>query len=141
MSGQGGLTGKANMTKIYGDNPHLYNMKAYRTPAENDRAALKRIIRVMKSTGAVHTWAHDGDSEFDSTGMGEKELIANLMACDSSMLKWDLDDSHVRMFFVLGNEPFEICADMAYVSEKDAVFQAAEWATGERVLPDTPEEN
>lgn len=81
----------------------------------SDRAAIRQVIRALRSAGYILTGGHDGEEFFEVTpDASEDVLIANLMACDSSTLhtwKEGAEPKNSHVYFVLGNDPDEVVCD------------------------------
>lgn len=80
------------------------------TAPSSDKAAIRQTIRALRKADHIITGGHDGEYDFTCTpGESEDSIIGNLMACDSSILRVTLPDGESGwMYFVLGNEPFEV---------------------------------
>lgn len=81
----------------------------------SDRAAIRQVIRALRNAGYTLTGGHDGEDFFEvPADASEDVLIENLMACDSSTLhtwKGDAEPKNSHVYFVLGNEPYEVVCD------------------------------
>lgn len=91
----------------------------------SDRAAIRQVIRALKAAGYVVTHVHDGDvHKFYHAKVGdltlnpsaplatEAMILEDLTACDESTLYVDHPERRDSfVYFVLGNEPFEVACD------------------------------
>jgi hypothetical protein len=79
----------------------------------SDKAAIRQVIRALRKAGYTLTGGHDGEDFFEAKpDESEDSLIANLTACDSSALHtWKDGERNSHVYFVLGNEPFEVICD------------------------------
>lgn len=79
----------------------------------SDRAGIRQVIRALKAADHTITGGHNGEERFKcSNATSEDDVIAELMACDSSTLYVRLPDgSTSHVFFVLGNDPEEVVCD------------------------------
>lgn len=79
------------------------------TPS-SDKSAIRQIIRTLRAAGYVLNYVNDGEERISVAN--EAEAIEAITAVDEAVL-WvahpERRESHV--YFVLGNEPFEVAAD------------------------------
>lgn len=77
----------------------------------SDSAAIRQIIRAIRSAGYVLDLVHDGEEEIPVAT--EQDAVEMITAVDDATLYFYSTDRkrnpHVR--FVLGNEPFEVAND------------------------------
>jgi hypothetical protein len=92
----------------------------------SDSAAIRQTLRALKAAGVTPTYVEygGGDGE-DVTGKGEQAILDAIMAVDDAYLIVDLPENlqpethpgHTpegktsHLYFVLGNEPFEVICD------------------------------
>ena len=85
-----------------------------------DREAISLIIDGLIERGCKPTVARDGDNDDVSfIEAAPQEFLDWLTSCDESVLFVDLpngDDAYV--YFVLGNEPYEVASDYTVNLEK-----------------------
>lgn len=83
------------------------------TTPSSDKAAIRQTIRALRKADHIILGGHDGEDFFEvAPDASEDEIIANLMACDSSTMHVRLPDgSNSHVFFVLGNDPEEVICD------------------------------
>lgn len=79
----------------------------------SDRAAIRQTIRALRKAGYRLPGGHNGAEPVDfEPDESEDNIIAEMMACDDSTLYTlspDGDESFI--YFVLGNEPYEVICD------------------------------
>lgn len=77
----------------------------------SDRAAIRQIIRALKAAGYTLRAVNDGEELIPVST--ESGALAAIMAVDEATLIINLPDDAGRgwIYFVLGNEPFEVAAD------------------------------
>ena len=96
----------------------------------NDKSAVIRVIRTMKSIGAHPVSLFDGETTHDVRGLGERALLAKMFATDSDHVQWEYGqgeaveefDNHLTVLFIYGNDPCEAVCDYWPV---DTVMSAA----------------
>lgn len=78
----------------------------------SDAAAVRRIVRHMKSKGAVLSAIDDGgDDTYRTVDWTEKQILDAAMAVDCSWLTWTRGEESMTVFFVFGNSPEEVVCD------------------------------
>jgi hypothetical protein len=78
----------------------------------SDKAAIRQVIRALRAAGHVPESCDDGEEVTDLTEDTEDQMIAALMSTDSSSLDVRLANGERSwIYFVLGNEPFEVICD------------------------------
>jgi hypothetical protein len=84
------------------------------TPS-TDKAAIRQIIRALIAAGHTLAFVYDGEEDVPVTN--ETEAIDAIMAVDQAHLHVHLPLQPLReqergyVFFVLGNEPYEVACD------------------------------
>lgn len=79
----------------------------------SDAAGIRQVIRALREADHVITGGHDGEENFTvEPDASEDDLVKTLTACDESTMHVRLPDgTDSFVFFVLGNEPFEVVCD------------------------------
>lgn len=80
----------------------------------SDKAGVRQTIRALRAASHVVHGVEDGASErFDfAPDASEDAIIAEVMSCDDGFLLVTLPDgSTSHVYFVFGNEPFEVICD------------------------------
>lgn len=79
------------------------------TPS-TDREAVTQIIRALKAAGYVLDYVNDGEESFPVRT--ETEALDGIFAVDEAVLYVDHPtERRSHVYFVLGNEPFEVACD------------------------------
>lgn len=86
---------------------------------ESDSAAIRQIIRALRAAGWQLGQVEDGGETFDVKT--EQEAIDGITAVDEAWLHVQHTDGRTGyVFFVMGNEPFEVANDYT-VNLSDAI--------------------
>ena len=84
---------------------------------ESDRAGVRQTIRALRAANHVITKVEDGAREIHqfNPDASEDDIIAEVMSCDEGWLIVQLPEGRERVeshvYFVYGNEPFEVICD------------------------------
>ena len=80
----------------------------------SDKAAIRQVIRALRSAGYTITGGHDGDYFFEVAPDVSEDVLINdyLTVCDDSTLHtWKDGEGNSHVYFVLGNDPEEVICD------------------------------
>ena len=78
---------------------------------KSDRAAVRQIIRRLKSVGAEIYRLDNGAEDINAEGWGEKKLLDNMFQTWSDIVYWVRGEDRLWIWFVYGNSPEEVAAD------------------------------
>lgn len=84
------------------------------TAPSTDQAGVRQTIRALRNAKHTIFAVEDGAGEIHSFGpnASEDDLIAEVMSCDDGYLMVLLPDGQEgHVYFVFGNEPFEVICD------------------------------
>lgn len=76
---------------------------------KTDEQAIRAIIRAARKGGWELRFVRDGEEQVPT--FTEREAIEAITAVDEASLHLRLVDQRAWIYFVLGNEPYEVAAD------------------------------
>ena len=77
----------------------------------NDKAALRRVLRAMKTAGAEAVSFDNGEEVISLKGMGEREILDTMFQTDDEVITFRRDDDTLNLHLVYGNEPGVLVSD------------------------------
>jgi len=77
---------------------------------KDDKAGVRQTYRALKNAGYTIVVQDGADEEF--ANLNETDAIAEVMSCDNGYFLVSKDGEYVGwVWFVYGNEPFEVISD------------------------------
>ena len=71
----------------------------------NDKAALRRVLRAMKTAGAEAVSFDNGEEIISLKGMGERKILDTMFQTDDEVITFRRGDDTLNVHLVYGNEP------------------------------------
>ena len=108
-------------------------LTTYKSKATTDRAAVLRYLKGLGEMGWTPVRYHDGEESFKLVaGRSHDKIADDLMATDAATLYLTKgingEARRASIYFVFGNDPWEIAADSSYYDEWNADLKLVEEA-------------
>ena len=108
-------------------------LTTYKTKATTERAAVLRYLKGLREMGWNPVSYSDGEERHKvDAGMTDSNIADGLMSVDAATLylKKGINGEALRagIFFLFGNDPWEVAADSSYYDEWNADLKLVEEA-------------